>query len=247
MAKNIFYDGVEMEDKCPKCGEPLITRTIKKKIGLGSIDYPIAQTCPKCNWSKDLTGAADIISKPVLQDAGEAQKEEKKVEIKSEINPSISALPSSKPPTSINSLIPIVLAVLVVVAIAWVFFMNPAQDEQAGNSPVATPPTIVNQTSVTTPTTTIIPEVTASGKKVPIRVESDRGFTPKNATIKQGDEVVWVNDGVYNLTLVSSENIFLEKPMKMGSRETFIFMKSGTYNFFLKGKENFKGTIIVEP
>ena len=247
MAKNIFYDGVEMEDKCPKCGEPLLTRTIKKKIGLGSIDYPIAQTCPKCNWNKDLTGAGDIKSKPVMQDAGEAQKEEKKVEIKSDTKPSISTLPSSKPPTSINSLIPIVLAILVVVAIAWVFFMNPAQDKQADNSPVATPSTIINQTPVQTPSTTIIPEVTASGKKVPIRMDSDRGFNPKNTTIKQGDEVIWVNDGTYNLILVSSENIFPEKSMNSGKREMFVFMKTGTYNFFLKGKENLKGTIIVEP
>ena len=71
-----------MEDKCPKCGETLITRTIKKKIGLGSIDYPIAQTCPKCNWNKDLTGAGDIDAKPVMQDAGEAKKEEKKAQNK---------------------------------------------------------------------------------------------------------------------------------------------------------------------
>ncbi len=69
-----------MEDKCPKCGETLLTRTIKKKIGLGSIDYPIAQTCPKCNWNKDLTGAGDVVAKPVMQDAGETKKEEKKAE-----------------------------------------------------------------------------------------------------------------------------------------------------------------------
>ena len=234
-----------MEDKCPKCGETLITRIIKKKIGLGSIDYPIAQTCPKCNWNKDLTGAGDIISKPVMQDANEAQKEEKNTGIKSQIKPSIST--SSKSPTSINSLIPIVLAIIVVAAIAWVFLMNPAQDRPEGNFPITTPPAIINQTSVQTPTTTIIPEVTASGKKVPIRLESDRGFNPKNTTIKQGDEVIWVNDGTYNLILVSSENIFPEKSMNSGKREMFVFMKSGTYNFFLKGKENLKGTIIVQP
>ena len=240
-----------MEDKCPKCGETLLTRTIKKKIGLGSIDYPVAQTCPKCNWNKDLTGAGDIISKPVMQDSGEAQKEEKKAGIKSEIKPSVSTLPHSKPAptsiTSINSLIPIVLAIFVVAAIAWVFFMNPTEDKQAGNFPVVTPSPRINQTPVQTPTTTIIPEVTASGKKVAIRLESDRGFNPKNTTIKPGDEVVWVNEGTYNLILVSSESIFQEKSMNTGKREIFIFIKSGTYNFFIKGKENLKGTIIVEP
>jgi len=235
-----------MEDKCPKCGETLLTRTIKKKIGLGSIDYPIAQTCPKCNWNKDLTGAGDIKSKPVMQDAGQAQKEEKKTEIKSQIKQEVPVLPSSKPaPTSINSLIPIVLAILVVAAIAWVFFMDPTEEGPLDSLPI-TPP-IINQTPVQTPTTTIIPEVTATGRKVPIRLESDRGFSPKNSTIKPGDEVVWTNDGTYNVILVSSENIFQEKSMSNGKRETYMFIKPGTYNFFIKGKENLKGTIIVEP
>jgi len=235
-----------MEDKCPKCGETLLTRTIKKKIGLGSIDYPVAQTCPKCNWNKDLTGAGDIKSKPVMQDAGQGQKAGKEAGIKSEIKPIVTTLPPSKPaPTNINSLIPIILAILVVAAIAWVFFMNPAEEKQAGNSPTTTP--IINQTPVQTPTTTIIPEVTATGTKVPIRLESDRGFIPKNSTIKRGDEVVWTNDGTYNLILVSSENIFPEKLISNGRRETFMFIKSGTYNFFIKGKENLKGIIIVEP
>jgi len=240
-----------MEDKCPICDENLVTRTIKKKIGLGSIDYPIAQKCSKCNWSKDLTGAGDIKSKPVMQDAGEAQKEEKKVGIKSEIKPIVSILPSSKPaqssPTTINSMIPIVLAMLVVAAIAWVFFMNPTEEKQLDNLPVAIPPPIINQTPVLTPATTIIPEVTVSGKKVPIKLDSDRGFASKNNTIKLGDEVVWINEGTYTLTLVSSEDIFPEKSMNMGKENRFIFIKSGTYNFYIKEKENLNGTIIVEP
>ena len=64
-----------MQDKCPKCGETLITKTIKKELGQGSIDYPVSQTCPKCNWNKDLTGAADIISKPVIVKVEETKKE----------------------------------------------------------------------------------------------------------------------------------------------------------------------------
>jgi DNA-directed RNA polymerase subunit M/transcription elongation factor TFIIS len=90
-----------MEDKCPKCGETLITRTIKKKIGLGSIEYPVAQTCPKCNWNKDLTGAGDVVAKPVMQDAGEAKKEkkeEKKVQIASQVKPlDLTGTGTSKP------------------------------------------------------------------------------------------------------------------------------------------------------
>ncbi len=61
-----------MADKCPKCGETLITRTIQKKMGLGSIDFPVAEICPKCNWNRDLTGAGDIAVKPPApQESGE--------------------------------------------------------------------------------------------------------------------------------------------------------------------------------
>src|SRR5574340_164144 len=54
-----------MEDICPKCGSPLSTKIIKKELGLESIDYPVAQVCPKCNWNRDLTGAGDIETKKI--------------------------------------------------------------------------------------------------------------------------------------------------------------------------------------
>jgi DNA-directed RNA polymerase subunit M/transcription elongation factor TFIIS len=117
-----------MEDKCPKCGETLLTKTIQKKIGSGSIDYPIAATCPKCKWSKDLTGAGDIVAKPVMAEAGAAKKEEAKTEIKTDIKTDIktkvqTVAPSKPAPSSggINAIIPIILAILVLGAIAWVF------------------------------------------------------------------------------------------------------------------------------
>lgn len=234
-----------MEDKCPKCGETLITRIIKKKIGPGSIDYPIAQTCPKCNWNKDLTGAGDIDAKPVMQDAGEAKIDDKKAQIK----PSTGL--SSKPagsPTSINSLIMIVLAILVVGAIAWVFFMDPTEEKQAGTDPVATPTPIITSTPVLTPpATTIVPEVTASGNQFSVKMETNRGITPKTAAIKAGDEVVWTNEGTYTVTLVSSDGLFEDKFLNNAKRTNYTFKKAGTFSFYLKDDKNLSGTIIVEP
>jgi plastocyanin len=237
-----------MEDKCPKCGETLITRTIKKKLGLGSIDYPIAQSCPKCNWNKDLTGAGDIIAQPVMQDAGEAKKEEKKAEIRSPVKPLAPPGPSSKPagsPTSINSLIMIILAILVVGAIAWVFFMNPAKENQAGTTPVVT--AIITSTPLLAPAPTIVPEVTASGKQISVKLETNRGITPKTVTIKAGDEVVWTNDGTYAVTLVSSDGLFEDKFLNNAKRTSYIFKAPGTFSFYLKEDKNLAGTIKVEP
>ena len=236
-----------MEDKCPKCSETLITRTIKKKIGLGSIEYPVAQTCPKCNWNKDLTGAGDVVAKPVMQDAGETKKEEKKVQVTSQVKP-LDLTGTSKPaasPSSINSLIMIVLAILVVGAIAWVFFVDTAEEKQ-GNS-VATPTPIITSTPVLTPATTVVPEVTASGKQISVKLETNRGINPKSVTIKAGDEVVWTNDGTYAVTLVSSDDLFEDKFLNNAKRTNYTFKTSGNFSFYLKDDKNLAGTIIVEP
>lgn len=234
-----------MEDKCPNCGENIITRTIKKKIGSGSIDYPIAQTCPKCKWSKDLTGAGDIVPTPVFQDENETKKSEVKPEIKTSVSPPSKTKPA--PATGSGKFIPIVLAILVVGAIGWVFFMNPAEQNQADKSPGPTPETKVTRTPAETPISTPVPEVTVSGNKTSVKLETNRGIYPEAITIKPGDEVVWTNDGTYAVTLVSSDGLFEDKFLNNAKRGNYFFMKPGTYGFYLKHDKNLAGTIVVEP
>ncbi|MFA4956406.1 MAG: hypothetical protein WC556_05465 [Candidatus Methanoperedens sp.] len=239
-----------MEDKCPKCGETLLTKTIQKKIGSGSIDYPIAATCPKCKWSKDLTGAGDIAAKPVMAEAGKPRKEEVKTEIKTDIKTKVQTVTPSKPAPSsggINSLIPVILAILVLGAIAWVFFINPAQNEPVVTTPTPVPTPIVPQTPVLTPTSIPTPEVTASGKQLSVKLELKRGFTPKTVPIKPGDEIVWTNDGTYLITLVSSEGLFVDQPLNNAKRMNYTFKKTGTFSFYLKEEKSLTGTIVVEP
>jgi len=239
-----------MEDKCPKCGETLLTKTIQKKIGSGSIDYPIAATCPKCKWSKDLTGAGDIVAKPVMADAGALKKEEVISFIQPSAKQPVPAVAPSKPapsPGGINTLIPIILAILVVGAIAWVFFMDPAQEEQVITPPTPVPTTAITQTPVKTSTNTPVPEVTASGKDITVKLETKRGIIPKTVTIKPGDNIVWTNDGVYAVTLVSSEGLFEEKFLNNAKRTNYTFLRTGTFSFYLKDDKSLTGTIVVEP
>ena len=237
-----------MEDKCPKCGETLVTKTIQKKIGSGRIDYPIAQNCPKCKWSKDLTGAGDIIAEPVMAEAGAAKKEEEKTEIKTKVQ-SVAPSKPAPSPGRINTLIPIILAILVLGAIAWVFFINPAQKEQFVATPTPTPaPTpVITQTQVRTPASTPTPEVTASGNQSNVKLETKRGFTPKNVNISAGDEIIWTNEGTYTVTLVSSDGLFEDKSLNIAKRTNYTFLKTGTFSFYLKNDKNLTGTIIVEP
>lgn len=235
-----------MEDKCPKCGETLLTKTIQKKIGSGSIDYPTAATCPKCKWSKDLTGAGDIVGKPVMADADATKKEEVR-SVKQPV-PTVTPQKTVQSPGGTNMLIPIILAILVLCAIAYVFFINTGEKEITPTSvstPVPTP--VVTQTTARTPTNTPTPEVTPSGNHSSVKIETNRGFTLQTVKIKAGDKIVWTNEDTYGVTLVSSEGLFEDKFLNIAKQTNYTFLKTGTFNFYIKEKKIMTGTVIVEP
>lgn len=234
-----------MQDKCPKCGELLITKTIKKELGLGSIDYPVAQECPKCHWSKDLTGAGDIVSKPVTTPPREIKQEEKPAVV----TPAPPKPPKPESTAGINKLITVALAILVLGGLVWAFFLYPGTTKTIENIPQ---PTVTPETTQTTvqPTSTPVPEVTPTGKTPGIKLDRDRGFLSLiNDTLKinPGDNVIWTNDGSDALTLVSSDGLFEDRLLNNGKRTNYTFMKTGTYSFYLKENKNLNGTIVVEP
>ncbi|MCX9084476.1 MAG: hypothetical protein OIN87_06740 [Candidatus Methanoperedens sp.] len=236
-----------MEDKCPECGETLITKTIQKKLGSGSIDYPIAVTCGKCKWNKDLTGAGDIVGKPVMADAGASEKYETTTQIRKQVATSTISKPINSS-GGVSKLIPIILAIFVVGAIAYVFFMNPAQEEQTVATTTPGPIPIITQTPVPTPSSTPAPEVTASGNQFPVYLEVKKGFTPKIRTIKVGDGILWTNNDIYSVTLVSKDGLFYDKFLNNAKRTNYTFLKAGTFSFVLKGNDTgLSGTIIVQP
>ncbi len=233
-----------MQDKCPKCGEQLITQTIKKELGHGSIDYPVSQTCPKCNWSKDLTGAGDIVSKPFIPD--KMKKEEVKIQPAPPKAAPAKAPSKPVPSPDINKTITIALAILVLGGIVWAFFPSSAPEQV--ESPKTTAVPTVTVTQVQTPTATTAIEVTPTGKSIPVFLDRLRGFIRnKEATIKAGDEVIWRNTGTETVVLVSSDGLFDSKILANDKEYRYIFKKPGTYNFYLKENTNLNGAIIVEP
>jgi len=235
-----------MADKCPNCGETLITRTIKKKLGLGSIDFPVAQICQKCNWSRDLTGAGDIVAKPPSPEEIVAKKEKKPEE---KTKPFTGASKQRGP--DMNKIITIALALLVIAGIIWAFIPK-GTEQPIGNQPALSPAATPKITSTAAATATAISDVTPTGNTIKVRINRDRGFinpNQKNLTIKPGDEVIWVNDDIYSLTLVSKEGLFEDKLLGNGKQISYIFNKIGTYNFDISvlGVKKFSGTVVVEP
>ncbi len=237
-----------MEDKCPKCGSLLVTKTIKKQLGSGSIDYPVAQTCPKCGWSRDLTGAGDIVAKPpVVEEVAKKEAPAAKPLKPAEPKPSqAKPAPQKAAPLDANKLITVVLVLLVIVGIAWTFL--PKGQEPIAKGPSPTP------TIAATPAVTQMPviEVTPTGNKTQVKIDRDRGYVnpaQKNLKIKPGDEVIWANEGSYALTLISREGLFEDKLLDYGKVTNYTFKKTGTFNFDIKVRDviKFSGTVAVEP
>lgn len=221
-----------MEEKCPNCGEPLITNTIKKQLRLGSIEYPVVQICPRCNWSRDLTGAGDIPSKPVIA-SSEAKKEKPPAP-----EPAV-AKPVPLP--DVSRLVTVALGIIIIGGFIWVLFIYPySLGKNVSPEPTPTPLQTVQ-------TTTPVPEVTPTGKDIPVKLDRRRGFFPDTITIRVGDKIVWNNDDrdKETVTLVSSEDLFDAKLLPWLNRHNYIFREPGTYGFYLK-ENNLKGTIIVE-
>ncbi|GFO98240.1 blue (type1) copper protein [groundwater metagenome] len=245
-----------MVDKCPKCGETLITRTIQKKLDHGSIDFPVAEICPKCNWSRDLTGAGDIVVKPHANEAG--VKKEKKPGVVSQAPEKPKHVPEKTRPCpsastqrvpDMNKIITIALALLVIAGIIWAF-MPKVPEQSGGIQPTPTSTPIVTASATVAATAT--PEVTRTGNNITVKLDRDRGFfvpAQSNLKIKQGDGVVWINDGVYSFTIVSNDGLFEDKVLDNDKRTTYIFKKSGTYTFdiIVNGVKKFSGTVVVEP
>lgn len=243
-----------MEERCPKCGEPLITKTIKKELGLGSIDYPVARVCPKCNWNIDLTGAKDI-KPPVTPVIEDVKKEEVKPSVVAK-PPVVPAPPKAQPAAGtggFNKLLTIGLAILVIGGLIWAFSSNSAAPKQS--TPISTlspTPTPTITATVATAATAVVtgtqvPEITPTGNKTYIVLDRYRIYRGASSDIRAGDEVIWSNEGL-DLITITSDDIpgFTEKVLDNGKQTLpYMFKKSGIYTYYLKNNKNVNGTIKV--
>lgn len=243
-----------MEERCPKCGEPLITKTIKKELGLGSIDYPVARVCPKCNWNIDLTGAKDIKPPvtPVIEDV-------KKVEVKPSVvaKPPVVPVPPGAQPAAgtggFNKVLTIGLAILVIGGLIWAFSSNSAAPKQSTPASTLSPtPTPAITATAATPVVTVVtgtqfPEITPTGNKTYITLDRYRIYRGASLNLRAGDEVIWSNEGLDPIT-VASDDIpgFTEKVLDNGRQTSpYMFKTSGTYTYYVKNNKNVNGTIKV--
>ncbi len=145
-----------------------------------------------------------------------------------------------------NKLITAALTLLVLGGIIWPFHSTDLKNV------VSVPISILTPEISETPVTTVIPVVTipeaqTTGKKIGINLDRDKGFSQSTLAVKPGDEVVWINDGLYPVTIISSDDLFEAKLLDNDKRINYIFNKSGIYGFYLDGKNNLNMTIVIEP
>lgn len=227
-----------MEELCPDCKKPLTTRTITKKMSHGVIEYPIAKICQKCGWNRDLTGAGDIISEPVLKRGSETKPGKLKPIAHTGIRK------ESEPSSPMNKVIVLALIGFVIGGFAFAFF------SQGTERPIfvqnSTPG--IDQKSINATAETPVPEdtVVPTGKKWPVLLDYNRGFVRNNdLTIKLGDEVVWDNINKVPVTLVSKDDLFENILLDYGKHTSFMIKKPGVYVFYIEKNRYLTGTITV--
>ena len=248
---------MKFAEKCPKCGGFVQTKSVRKSIGLGFVEIPIAQFClnPVCDWYQDFAEAR----KP--QDIKEgyhlkAPTLERK-------------LPQIKmPELSRNHMIVLGTVVAMIILYFMISFLTPVSNPVDKNIPQAplselSKNTTTNTTAVarlqeTPKITAALPtpgriEVKIEPRSIPVKIDVSHGFIPDPITINISDTIIWTN--VENLrprvVLVSRDGLFEKQLLQESGRYQYQFNKSGKYTFALaeystnKEYQNAVGSVIV--
>ncbi|MCZ7400680.1 MAG: hypothetical protein O8C61_00485 [Candidatus Methanoperedens sp.] len=251
---------MKFAEKCPKCGGFVQTKSVRKSIGLGFVEIPIAQFClnPVCDW---------------YQDFAEARKPE---DIKEGYNLKAPALekklPQIKMPgLSRNHMIVLGSVVAIIIIYFIISFLTPVSNHVDTKIPQAPLSELSKNTTTNTTVTTAAakvqetPNVTAASPALRIKdimiepmsyivkMDVSHGFFPETITINISDTIVWNN--VENLRprvmLVSRDGLFEKHLMQNYDRYQYQFNNSGKYTFVLaeygtnKEYPNATGSVIV--
>ena len=129
------------------------------------------------------------------------------------------------------------------ITLLWLTVLLSGCIEEKDSTAVPTP--VTTTATITSTSSTIVPEVASTGNGTQVKLDSRRGFIPNIQTIKAGDEVVWDNFDTVTVSLVSNDGLFEAESLAYYKKYRYIFKKPGTYTFTLENT-GLNGTIIVE-
>ena len=231
--------------KCPKCGSEIQTKSIKKSIGLGFVDIPVAQFClnPQCDWYQDFSEAKkpEEIRDGVLQIKVPRIKY-KMPEIKGASFPEV----TQKNVITLGGIIVIISTLLLV---SFLYHPQlPSNPHSYNTSEKGTPV----ETAIVSPKTTIQASAIVSEKhqQYVVKMDASHGFIPAISNINRSDTVVWINqeDQRPRIVLISKENLFENQIIQYaGDRFSYQFNQSGNYIFMLADYDPANHTTIEYP
>ncbi|MGB8216637.1 MAG: hypothetical protein WCE94_04970 [Candidatus Methanoperedens sp.] len=226
--------------KCPKCGGNVQTKSIKKSIGLGFVNIPVAQFClnPVCDWYQDFAEA----------------KEPEEIKTGFQIKvPSIKTPEFKKPNLSQKHIIALAAVVVIIGIYILSSYLIPVSPKPQQPEVPKTDTPLVNTTqpyAVASPqTTAAIPEIKNS-TKYSVNMDIAHGFKPQIITINRYDTVVWINqeDQRPRIVLISKENLFKNQIIQYsGDRFSYQFNQSGNYAFALAAYDPINHTSVEYP
>lgn len=135
--------------------------------------------------------------------------------------------------------------ILTIIFLAALFSGCAAPPPSPTPTPTPTPSVTVTAAPSATATATPITGVTPTGKSIPVKLDSQRGFTPSTLTIQPGDEVVFTNYDTVTVTLISGDGLFVAQPLPYYAVYRYTFNTLGTYTFYLKENKNLTCTVTV--
>ncbi len=250
---------MKFAERCPKCGGFVQTKSVRKSIGLGFVEIPVAQFClnPVCDWYQDFAETR----KP------EDIKEGFQLKI-----PSIDRkLPAFKnpefkiPEISRNQMIALAAIIGLIVIYTIFTYLVPVNHFDPGNGVNQKQPVQSGLQNNNTTLSSVTPKIPAivpatipaaippSIIEPPIKIDVAHGFYPQVITINKSDTITWNNEENQRtrIVLVSKDGLFEKKLMLYPERYQYQFKQEGKYTFVLaeypsyKEYKNATGTVIV--
>lgn len=234
-------------EKCPKCGGFVQTKSVRKSIGLGFVEIPVAQFClnPVCDWYQDFT------------------ESRKPGEIKEGFRFRIPDI-SGKQLIAMAAVIGFILIyALFTYFIPSFYFGDAGQKPQAvrpelqENLPAVTSGTpavpVIVPASITAIQTPVIQSAIIEPENFTVRIDVSHGFYPDSITINRSDSIIWSNQENQRprIVLVSKDDLFEKQLLQYPGRFQYQFNKEGKYSFAIaeypsdKEYRNATGSVIV--
>lgn len=245
---------MKFAERCPKCGGSVQTKSVRKSIGLGFVNIPVAQFClnPGCDWYQDFSEARkpEEIEENVLQIKIPVSKD-RMAEIKKML-----------PEVIRENMMVVKGAIVVIVLSILLIYALPSQQSQSlkSDAPITDTP-VVNTTQAAAVVPTEAPAAMPAvrePKKYSVKMDVTHGFVPEAIIINRSDIILWNNEENQRprVVLISKDGLFENKRMEYSEKFPYQFNYSGNYTFVLAEYNpvnrtlneypNATGTVIVE-